>query len=295
MQKYIEAFLEEFDYPLDSREVLAAAYDVISKNAEASDLFNRALSEYKKNINCDYGAYLDECKVISEDINLHEYTVKFLFFICLSRELRNHYKNNEYSDEMYHSAMLDLKYKLIECKLVKGINGSFVANWFSGFFNLTRFAFKRLQFEVKGAKIDHKSGDKSIKAGDPIIVIHIPRTGTPLSPTECDEDFNKAKEFFKDSFTDTPIAFSCHSWLVYEKLREFLSDKSNIIAFMNRFEICYTDFHDLGNYSQVWRLFDVDYNGDLNDLPEDSSLRRAFKKYLIDGGKWGAGYGIFFY
>ena len=52
MKKYIEAFLEEFDYPLDSREVLAAAYDVISKSAEASDLFNRALSEYKKNINC---------------------------------------------------------------------------------------------------------------------------------------------------------------------------------------------------------------------------------------------------
>ena len=53
MQKYIEAFLEEFDYPLDSREVLTAAYDVISKSEEASDLFNRALSEYKKNVNCD--------------------------------------------------------------------------------------------------------------------------------------------------------------------------------------------------------------------------------------------------
>ena len=113
-------------------------------------------------------------------------------------------------------------------------------------------------------------------------------------PSEYEEDFEAAKIFFKKSFTATPMAFSCHSWLLNEKLREFLSEKSNIISFMNKFEIVYTDFHEVGNYNQIWRLFDVDYNGNLQNLPADTSLRCAFKKYLIEGGKWGAGYGIFF-
>ena len=90
------------------------------------------------------------------------------------------------------------------------------------------------------------------------------------------------------------MIFTCHSWLLYEKLREFLRKTSNIVAFMNKFDIIHTDYLEKGDYSQVWRLFDVDYNGNLDDLPEDSSLRISYKKYLKEGGKWGEGYGIFF-
>ena len=86
----------------------------------------------------------------------------------------------------------------------------------------------------------------------------------------------------------------CHSWLLFEKLRDYLRDTSNIVSFMNNFDIVYTEHLELGDYSEVWRLFDVDYNGKLDDLPENSSLRRSFKQYLKEGGKWGEGYGIFF-
>jgi len=294
MINYISSFFDEFDFPVDSREVLTSAYKAISDNIDARKAFDHYFRKYSENVNIDYTAMLDKCAEIAEKLCLDEYTVKLLIYICLSKPLRDHYSNAGYSSELYHRTMLDLKYKLIECKLIKGIDGTFVASWLSGFFTMTRFGFKRLQFEVKTCKVDYISGDKAIKAGDPAIIVHIPRTGTPLTPTEYEDDFEIAKEFFKDHFIDTPMVFTCHSWLLYEKLRDFLRETSNIISFMNKFDIVSTDYLESGDYNQVWRLFDVDYSGNLDDLPENSSLHRAYKQYLKEGGRWGAGYGIFF-
>jgi hypothetical protein len=39
----------------------------------------------------------------------------------------------------------------------------------------------------------------------------------------------------------------------------------------------------------------MDFTGDFKDYPEDSSLRRAYKKFLLDGNRTGSGYGVFFY
>ena len=45
----------------------------------------------------------------------------------------------------------------------------------------------------------------------------------------------------------------------------------------------------------MWRLFDMDYTGDLDDFPGDSTLRRNYKQFLKDGGRVGEGYGVFFW
>ena len=39
----------------------------------------------------------------------------------------------------------------------------------------------------------------------------------------------------------------------------------------------------------------MDYTGNVNDYPEDTSLRRAYKQYLLDGGTTGAGFGVIIY
>ena len=294
MLDHINNFFEEFDFPADTVAVLTSAYKAIYNDDVSKGIFDRFIGEYSESVNIDYNLMLDKCAEIAERLRLHEYTVKLLIYVCLTKPLRDHYYKAGYTSEIYRRTVLDLKYKLIECKLIKGIDGTFVANWISGFFNMTRFGFNRLQFEVKTCKADYISGDKSVKVGDPAIIVHIPRTGTPLDPAECEKDFEAAKEFFMDCFKDTPMVFTCHSWLLYEKLREFLRETSNIVSFMNKFDIISTDYLDFGDYNQVWRLFDVDYSGDLDDLPENSSLQRAYKQYLKDGGRWGAGYGIFF-
>ena len=294
MLSYLETFFNEFDFPQDSREFLTDAYVQLAKNDKANKFLTQAAETYRKDFNCDYLDMLENCKLIAEETAIHEYTVSLLLYICLTKYSKKHYEKHGYSEELWHNTFVDLRYKLIECKLIKGIHGTFVARWISGFFALTRFGFKRLQFEISEAKRDYKYANKEIKANDPVINVHIPRTGTPLTPAEVEKDFKAAAEFFKDSFKNSPVAFACHSWLLFEKLKDFLNAKSNIVAFMNKFDIIFTDYLEAGNYNQVWRLFDVDYKDSLDNLPEDTSLRRAYKQYLKDGGKWGAGYGIFF-
>jgi nicotinic acid phosphoribosyltransferase len=46
---------------------------------------------------------------------------------------------------------------------------------------------------------------------------------------------------------------------------------------------------------RVWRLFDMDYTGNIEDYPENTSMRRAYKQYLLDGGRTGEGFGIIIY
>ncbi len=294
MISYLNSFFEKYDYPEDCRVALLEAYDILTKNSETQGFIENSKKAYSIDLNCNFDAFFNEAEDVAQKSSVHEFTVKLLLLICLSEEMKKYYDQMGYSTELYDSTILDLKYKMIECKLIKGIYGTFVPSWMVGFFNLTRFGFKRLQFEIRTAKVDYKNTYCAIKADDPVINVHIPRTGTPLDPIECESDFKTAKEFFKEHFTNTKTAFACHSWLLFEKLKDFLRDTSNIVAFMNNFDIIYTDYLELGDYSQVWRLYDVDYNGNLDDLPENSSLRRAFKQYLKEGGKWGAGYGIFF-
>ena len=172
MVSYLNLFFEKYDYPIDSREVLLNAYDAILNNPETRSFIDNSIKTYSEDMNCDFNLLFNEAEKISEKLCIHEYTVKLLLLICLSEAMRKHYETNGYSEDLFNNTILDLKYKLIECKLIKGIDGTFVANWINGFFNLTRFGFKRLQFEMRTAKVDYLNESSFIKAGDPVINVH---------------------------------------------------------------------------------------------------------------------------
>ena len=192
--------------------------------------------------------------------------------------------------------MLDLKCKLMVCRSVKQIWGTFVAWWYDGFFRLERFGMGRMQFELIDFPFDRYEKDgKVLKKGDKVINMHIAKTGEPLTPEMVDAACRQAAEFFAAAFRDHPMAFFCESWLTFPKMDDLLPAKSNLWHFKERFEIIHTHLYEKGDYSEMWRLFDMDYTGDLNDFPGDSSLRRAYKQYLLDGGQVGEGYGVFFW
>ena len=117
---------------------------------------------------------------------------------------------------------------------------------------------------------------------------------TPLDKPSYDAAFDMAREFFKDKMNGAPMAFTCCSWLLYPDNIDILPEKSNVRKFMLEFDIINKFDDKPGEYADMWRLFDMDYTGNFDDYPEDSSLRRAFKAHLKNGGKTGEGYGIFF-
>ena len=294
MKNYLNYFLEEFDYPEKSRTVLNKTYDSIQNNEEAAALFNEIITAYDENFSISFALANEKYEKIATVTEENSYTVGLLTYICLSKKLREYYRNSNINEDIYRSSMLDLKYKLRECELVKGVEGSFVCFWFPGFFKLERFALGRLQFEIIPSKHEYKKDGKTLHIGDPVINVHIPRTGTPLLHEECARSYAWAKSFFADKFTNSPVAFCCTTWLFSPAILEILNNASNIKRFAADFDIVASGYREQGEYKDVWRLYDMDYTGDPSVLPEDTYLRREYKKYLLDGGPEGYGCGIFF-
>ena len=294
MRTYLTWFFNEFSYPEDGAAALFEGYDRIYQNEDSARLFDDILQIYCDNFNCDYKNILTKCEEIVTLCGVHEYTVKLLAYICLSRQLRTNYEARGLDLGIWFDSMCDLKYKLIECKLVKGIYGSFVADWFSRFFNMTRFALGRLQFEIVPFRRNYQKDGKILTPESPVINVHIPRTETPLDEASRKDAYARAREFYKADFEGKPMAFVCNSWLLFERHREMLKPTANIIGFMNDFDIIENKLNEPGAYSSAWRFFDMTIPEDLDALPEDSSLRRSYKALMKRGEPTGSGFGVFF-
>ena len=295
MIEYVLSFMNELGFDKEAVASLSADIEKIYANEDAKELFAGAVDDYKRDIHSNYTELREAAKRAGEIVGVHAYSAELLLFICFSKHLRELYRLRGISDRIWFDSMSDLKWKLWECKAVKGIWGSFVAGWFPGFFNLTRFALGRLQFEIVEFDGEYEKNGRSLKKGDKVINVHIPRTLTPLDKESRDDAYAQAAEFFRNMTDGAPIAFVCSSWLLYPEAEKILPAHSNIRGFMADYDIIRSKTNGEGEYGDMWRLFDMDFTGDLNDYPEDSSLRRAYKKFLLDGNRTGSGYGVFFY
>lgn len=293
MKAYITQFLNEMNFEKNDSEHILNAYDVIKNNKNANNILQNAISEYNKKMDIDWAPVLSGAEEMSRATGVHLYTVYLIIIICLSKKLVDYYVENGISHEIWHDTMLDFRYKTKECKLIKGVIGIFVPNWYGKFFTLNLFTLGRLQFRINTLRYDYNKNGVDLKIGDPVVDIHIPRTETPLTHEECIDSYNRAKDFFASKFIDKPMPFVCSSWLLFEENRKLLKENSNILKFMNDFDIIQNKYCELGDYSELWRLYDMDYTGSLDDFPEDTSFRRAYKNYLKSGGRFGSAYGIF--
>lgn len=121
------------------------------------------------------------------------------------------------------------------------------------------------------------------------IAMHIP-TGAKFSPEDVDSSLTKATEFLREFFPEyVGVPFTCNSWLLSPSLEPLLPDSSNIINFQRRF--CRTDIN-LEPMDYVSWLFQRLPDVDPKDLPENTSLQSAVKKFVLNGGRIGnaAGY-----
>ena len=129
MRNYVKNFFEEFDYPTEAREVLLDAFDKIYENKKAAAIFDSVTDRYCKTHELVMSEIKSDLDLAAELTGIHEYTVKLLIHICLSKELRALYKERGFDDSLWFGAMSDLKWKLIESHIVKGVWGTFVSDW----------------------------------------------------------------------------------------------------------------------------------------------------------------------
>jgi hypothetical protein len=294
MREWALEFMREIGFEREATESLISDLDRMLAVPEAEKELCRCVELYVENIDRDYRELLNRADRAAELSGVHRYSAELLLFILLAKHLRECYKEKGIDDHIWFDSMCDLKWKLWECKAVKGIWGTFVGDWFYRFFNMTRFALGRLQFETTTAGDDCIVSGREIKKGMKALAIHIPRTLTPLTKESRIDAYRQAIEFYKEEFGGQPMLFSCHSWLLSEEMPSLLRDGSNVKGFIEDFTIVRYEKANKGEYNDAWRLFDMDYTGNIDDYPEDSSLRRRYKKYLKDGGVMGCGMGYFF-
>ena len=291
MRNYMAEFMKKFEYPEEAKDSILDGYEKIEQ--KKSEQFERILSIYEKNGNCDCDMLLDQMSLLCDSCEIHRFQGHIILMICMSQHLKKKYEENGYSENMWTDAMADLKYKLLECHEVKGVWGIFVASWEKGFFDLTRFAFGRLQFEIRPFEGSScVKGKVEVQKDDPVIEVHIPRTKTPLKQEWCQEAYEKAMDFFRPQLETKSMVFVMYSWILYPEYQKLLPETSNIRKFNKDYTVLFTTEDESPN-ENMWRLFDMEWTGDPNDYPGDSTLRRNMKEYLLNGGKLGSAYAIY--
>ena len=290
MKNYLASFFKRYDYPEDSSIKLLEAYTVLENNDDFTALL-KLFYDVDELHPIDIEHALDK---VSADSGVHAYTVKFLYYVCLTKELPKLYKNKGLDESVMWDSLEDFKYKLNESLEVYGIPGFFSTSWFYSFLRARLFKLGRMQYHIipyKGP--DMPLGDTVLKSGDNIINIHIPSSGESFNKDARYASYDKAYHFFKDVIGTEVKMFICHSWLLFPKNREILGEKSNIVSFLDDFAIAEEGIYNTQR-DNMWRIFGKAGNdAPINELPRDSSLRRAYADYLAAGNNPGWAKGIF--
>lgn len=291
LSEQVAYYMQKLRFPEDAQGDLLAALDKMCRDGASFAILSDVVATYAADHTCHFTPILEKMRELCEKLDIHTYVGEFLIYLCLADAMRAHYRKKGYSEELFWNTLADLGYKLEECRLVYGINGSFVGRWFAGFFKLQRFALGRLQFELIVLKEPCTYRGTVFPEGTTVISVHVPRTGTRLDHAEVENAYRMARNFFANAFPTGPVVFHCASWLLYPWNLEILSPTSNLRAFVNDYEIVRSG--DCKDYTDLWRLFDCNYAGNPDDMPQDSSLRRAYVARVKRGEPTGYGVGIF--
>lgn len=292
IKQNVITIMDRLTFPTDAQNVFVDALDRIAADPVATEWLKCFVEQYETSESSfNYNSMLTEGQEMGKMLDIHEHTMDLLLFLCLCEPLHARYSERGIDESIWLNSMMDLRYKLEECRLVKGTVGTFVAPWFEGFFNMTRFALGRLQFEIVHTRNDYTVCGLYVAEGSPAINIHIPRTGTRLEHNEVLASYRLAADWFAEIFPDGEALFTCHSWLLDPWNLTILAPTSNLAAFIGDFEI--VSHHLCENYPDLWRLFDCEYTGNPADLPRDSSLRRAYANRVARAEPTGSGRGFF--
>lgn len=242
------------------------------------------------------GDYVAERKSFYEDMNAflkqwdekdHKYEWALSFYLRLSTEVYEQYKNEKLSDEVFDQTFYDLTIWCRECVRKHGVYGLEELWWLGQSVKMKLFRLGRLQFEPIELKDPLEGGGVRFEAGTKGLNVHIPADG-PLDFPLCLEAFRRAEAFFSDRKDGKPAFYMCDSWLLSPALKELLPENSNIIRFQNLFQV--VKIHHAFPQAEQ-RIFGKVLK-DKTEYPEYTSLQKKAKAYVLDGKDLGIGIGI---
>lgn len=207
----------------------------------------------------------------------------FLYYYCkMACETWEMYQAQRISEKIFWDTFSDFAIWCRTCLRQCGEYGLREYGWLFRHIEMTIFKLGRLQFEQMPSEWEFVWRGRTVSKGEPVISVHIPE-GEPLNPEKCREAFRKSFAFW-----GTKLPYVCHSWLLGPQLRELLAPTSNILQFQQFFEVQAVDYIYREGESRIF----LDLQDDPILYPEQTSLQRRAKAFLVDGGKLGNGLGI---
>ena len=148
--------------------------------------------------------------------------------------------------------------------------------WFPRQLAMELFRLGSLEFEL----VPHEEGRR--------VYLHIP-SDADLAPEAVDDSLARFRAFaaaFYPEWADAPMY--CDSWLLSPVLEQLLPESSRILAFQHRFRILNVNRDNTGAIGWVF----PGYKEPSADLPEETSLQKRMKAFVLAGGKPGWAEGI---
>lgn len=290
MKKHLNLVFEKHDYPMEARVYLLEKTDELYR----CEKFVRLVEDfYKENLKL-WDQIIPCLNEIINETGIHEDTVNFLYYLCVTKELREKYKEKGISEDIYWDSVNDFRYKLDEGKAVHGVWGFFQSPWFYHFLEMTQFKLGRLEFTMNSNywKKEYEVAGIKVVPDMPVIHVHIPSAKEPFTKEACYDSYDRAYHFFKDVMKYDAKVFCCGSWLLFPENKKILGESSNIARFSNDFKI--VDVHGYKDPREdLWRFFGAAYTLPYEQLPRDTSLRRGYAEFLCAGNEPGEGLGVF--
>lgn len=198
---------------------------------------------------------------------------------------KEEYERLGISDKIFYDTMSDIAV-WCENNDNKGLKNT---SWIKNHLQCELFKIGRLQFQLYPCKNKTLNYSKMpFKYGDNLIYIHIPQ-GEKLVYADCVDSLKQANKFFEKYFGEYSYRYYfCESWLLFDENYLFMQSSSNILQFQSLFEIVGSLPIDVQAIERIFgkrQLFKKRY-------PENTSLQRSAKAFMLDGGKMGIGVGI---
>ncbi len=239
-------------------ELVMSSLDEIKGDTNYTDLCC-VLYTFMKNDVCPY-----DIKPVADKSQKSEFALMLPFFACVSDFCTDALKRGV--DKNILSATLRAVDMYITANQKRmGVPGtSAYHSW------LPRYAMGKL-FRIGQFQFEIHSND--------IIGVHIPR-GTVLNVRDNLINFREALEFFNKYYPEYDFKnFGTSTWLLNPHMEKIMGRPTNISRFGDMFERLGESDED-GVYIN---LFGMAKPQNLNDLPEETSMQRNVKKYLMDG------------
>jgi hypothetical protein len=187
---------------------------------------------------------------------------------------KNHEKG--ISREITVNTLKDVNVWLDNYKAQYGETGLGEFSWLIYHYTGDLFKLGRLQYRLEKSL-------EGVPEGKYAIETHIPQ-GEPLTEEACLESFKTATEFFNKVFPETKVHyFMCDSWLLNPNLEKILKAESNIVRFMKLWTPI--PFVSDNSAQAIERVFGFGFKKEnIKNAPEETSLQRALKNYIISGG-----------